>query len=68
MPEEEIIFNIQNKDVGDVDAVQGSIRGKSYHSMSIKDPCYVMLIITTYGTLDHLEVLDTQRRYKGAGG
>ena len=27
-----------------------------------------MLIMTTYGTLEHLEGLDTQRRYKGAGG
>ena len=26
-----------------------------------------MLIMTTYGTLEHLEGLDTQRRYKGAG-
>ena len=36
--------------------------------MSIKDPGYVMLIMIKYGALDYLEGLDTQRRYKGAGG
>ena len=36
--------------------------------MSIKDPNYVMLMMTTYVTLEHLEGLYTQRRYKGAGG
>ena len=37
-PEEEIIWHMQNKEVGDVDAVQGSIRGNSYHIMAIEDP------------------------------
>ena len=36
--------------------------------MAIKDPNCVMLMMTTYGTLEHLEGSDTQRRYKGAGG
>ena len=42
--------------------VQGSIRGKSYHIMAIKDPDYKMLMMTTYGTLEQLEGLDTQKR------
>ena len=36
--------------------------------MAIKYPNYVMLKMTTYGTLDHLEGSDTQQRYKEAGG
>ena len=36
--------------------------------MAIKEPDYVMIIMTTYGTLDHLEGSDTQQRYKGVGG
>ena len=28
----------------------------------------MMLMMTTYGMLEHLEGSDTQRRYKGAGG
>ena len=59
---------MQNKGVGDVDAVQGSIIGESYHIMSIKEPDYVMLMMMTYGTLENLGGSDTQWRYKGAGG
>ena len=36
--------------------------------MAIEEPYYMMLIMTTYGTLEHLEGSDTQRRYKGEGG
>ena len=36
--------------------------------MAIKDPKYVTLMVTTYGTLENLKGLDTHRRYKGAGG
>ena len=38
VPAEEIIWHMQNKEVGDVKAVQGSIRGKRYNIMAIKDP------------------------------
>ena len=54
VPSEEILRHMKNKDVGDVDAVQGSIRGNSYHIMYIKDPEYVILMMTTYGKLEHL--------------
>ena len=33
-----------------------------------KDPDYMMLMMTTYWTLENLEGLDTQHIYKGAGG
>ena len=68
VPEEDIIWHIQNKEVEDVDAVQGSIIGKSYHIMTIKETEYVILIMKTYVTLEHLEGSDTHWRYKGAGG
>ena len=57
--EEDVLRHMQNKEVGDVDAVQCSIIWKSYH---------IMLTMTAYGTLEHLEGSDTQRRYKRAGG
>ena len=62
VPAEEILRNIQNKEVGYVDAVQGSIRRKSYHIMAMKDSDYVVLMMMTYGKLEHLEGLDKQRR------
>ena len=54
VPEEEIIRNMQNKEVGGVDAVQGSIRGKSCHIMAINDPNYMVLTMTAYGALGQL--------------
>ena len=68
LPLEEILWHMKNKEVGYVGAVQGSIRGKRYHIMDIKDTDYVMLMVTKYEALEHLEGLDTQQRYKGAGG
>ena len=58
VPAEEILQHMQNKEVGDVETVQGLIRGKIYNIMAIKEPNYVMLIITTYGTLEDLEGSD----------
>ena len=56
---------MQNKEVGDVGVVQGSIIRKRYHIMAVKEPDYLMLMMITYGTLDHLKGLDTHHRYKG---
>ena len=68
MPSEEILRHMQNNKFGDVGVVKGSIIGKSYHIMAIKDPDYVILTMTTYGTLEYLEGSDTHHRYKGEGG
>ena len=68
MPVEEILWNMQNKDFGNVEALQISIRGKIYHIMDIKETNYVMFMMAIYGTLENLEGLDTQRRYKRACG
>ena len=51
-----------------MDAVQCSILGKRYHIMAKKEPDYVMLMMTTCSTLEHLKGSYTQRRYKRAGG
>ena len=56
---------MQNNEVGDVGVVQGSIIGKRYHVMAVKDPDYMMLMMITYGMLDHLKGSDTRQRYKG---
>ena len=59
---------MQQKEVGSMDALTNIIRCKSYHIMNIKETDYAMLVMTTYRTLNNLEVLDMQRRYKGLGG
>ena len=55
---------MQTKEVGDVGVFQGSIIGKRYHIMAVKKPDYVMLMMITYETLDHLKGSDTHQRYK----
>ena len=54
VPADDIVQHMQNKEVGDMDDVQGSMRGKSYHINSINEPLYVMLMMTIYGMLEHL--------------
>ena len=56
---------MQNKEVGDVGMVQGSIIEKIYHIMDLKEPDYVMLMMITYGMFDHMKGSDTHQRYKG---
>ena len=54
--------------VTDTFAVQGSRRGKGYHIIAINETDNVVLMMTTYGTLEHLKGSDTQRSHRGAGG
>ena len=51
LPEEYIICHMQQKEVGDVDAVTYIIHENSYNIMDIKEPKYIIIIITTYGTI-----------------
>ena len=37
-----------------MNAVQGSMIGKIYHIMYIKEPDYMVLVMKTYEILDHL--------------
>ena len=50
-----MIWNMQRKEVGNVDAVTHSIHGKRYHIMALKEPDYVMLAMNKYNTLENLE-------------
>ena len=53
---------MQNKEVGSVETVQDSIIGKSYRIKDIKEPDLMVLMMTTYETLEHLEGSETQQR------
>ena len=52
--EEEIIWNIQLKKLGDVDSLPNRIFGKIYHILDLKDTDYIMLSMPTYNTLEML--------------
>ena len=59
---------MQRKEVGYMDELPNSIHGNGYHIMALKDPDYVILMMTTYMTLEYLDWLDMQWSYKGSGG
>ena len=54
MLEEDIIKHMHKKEVGYVDAFHYIIHGKSYRIMALKEPDYVMLMMTTYMMLENL--------------
>ena len=46
-----IIEHFAQKEVGEVDAWRGLLDGESFYIYSMKEPDYVMSLMTTYGTL-----------------
>ena len=57
------------KDVGDVDAWPGELDGVSYHLFCMKEPDYVMSLMSTYGTTSpNIGQEETRRHYKNANG
>ena len=55
VPGDEIIQHFDDKEVGDVDAIKGSYDGVPFHIHVLKEPDYVMMLMSTYGTLHSLE-------------
>ena len=46
-----IITHFQDKEIGASDALQGELDNVKFHIVSMKEPDYVMMIMTTYRTL-----------------
>ena len=59
-----MIKHVNQKDVGYMDVLPNSIRGKHYYIVVSRDPAYVMLTMMTYGALNYLEGSDMKQRYK----
>ena len=49
VPGDEIIAHFDNKDVGDVDAIKGTMDGVPFHIHAMKEPDYIMMLMSTYG-------------------
>lgn len=63
--------HFKDKDVGSVDSLPGEMLNIPFHVFGMKDPDYVMKLMSTYGTnvlqLDHLangNILSTKKRCK----
>ena len=49
---EAIIRHFSDKTVGDIDALLGCHKGRNFHIYGMKEPDYVMQLMSTYGTLE----------------
>jgi hypothetical protein len=54
VPGEDIIRHFDDRHVGTVDALRGVMNGKPFHIYAMKEPDYVMQLMSTYGTLERL--------------
>ena len=50
VPGNEIIAHFDNKDVRDVNAIKGTMDGVPFHIHVMKEPDYIMMLMSTYGT------------------
>ena len=60
VPGDEIIAHFDNKDVGDVDAIKGTMDGVPFHIHAMKKPDYIMVLMSTYGTTLRMGVTKRQ--------
>jgi Transposase IS4 len=54
--------HFEDKEIGEVDAIQGKMHGHVLHVMRMKEAPYVMTMMTTYGTLERTGK-ETKRRF-----
>ena len=64
---EEIKENFADKDVGDADSWGGVLDDKPLHVYAMKEPNYVMSLMSTYGTNDCNNGKETRRDWKENG-
>ena len=61
IPGDAIITHFGDKEIGALDALQGELDNVRFSVVGMKEPDYVMMIMTTYGTL--VEFGDEKRHY-----
>ena len=60
VPGNEIIAHFDNKDVGDIDAIKGTMDGVPFHIHAVKEPDYSMMLMSTYGMTLRMGVMKRQ--------
>ena len=53
-PGEQIIQHFADKSISSSDAIKGELDGVPFHIYGMKEPDYVMLIMSTHGTMSEL--------------
>lgn len=65
---DEIAEHFRTKEVGEVDVLPGKLDGVPFSIHCMKEPDYVMSIMTSYGTTEEIAEGTTQRDYKDDNG
>ena len=65
---DEIKQHFLDKAVGSVDAWPGKLDGVPFYVFSMKEPDYVMNMMSTYGTLNEVDDANTKRHYTDGDG
>ena len=61
IPDNNIVVHFTEKGISESDALQGMLDDDKFHVVAMKEPEYVMMFMTTYGTL--APVRDEKRHY-----
>ena len=48
VPGDKIIAHFDNKDVGDINAIKGTMNRVPFHTHAMKEPDYIMMLMSTY--------------------
>ena len=54
VPGDDIIMHFTNEEVGKADAIKGVLDNVPFYLFAMKEPVYVMQIMSTYGTMGNL--------------
>jgi hypothetical protein len=60
VPGEQIDDRMKDKEIGDVDALNGTLEGVPYNIMCMKDIDYTMKLMSTYGSTLPMEAASNQ--------
>ena len=60
---DQINSHFEDKDVGDVDSLPGRLDNIPFHIFGMKEPDYVMKLMSTYGTNERVESHTTRREW-----
>jgi hypothetical protein len=64
---DDIIAHMNNKEVGEYDAKLGLVDNKTFYLYAMKEPNFVMMMMSTYGTLTEVEDGGAKRTFERNG-
>ncbi len=60
--------HFEDKEVGDADALPGTLDGQKFHIFAMKEQDYMMMLMSTYGSLNEMTKGDTAHTWTNPAG